>query len=46
LKLEKEINHNINAAWFRFDVKIDIDYWSDNLVWRSFVDPGRRWLRH
>ena len=44
LKLEKEINHNINAAWFRFDVKIDIDYWSENPDWRNFVDPGLRRL--
>ncbi len=44
LKLEKEIKHNINAAWFRLDVKVDIDYWSDNLEWRKFVDPGLRWL--
>jgi flavin-dependent dehydrogenase len=44
LKLEKEINHNINAAWFRFDVKLDIDYWSENLEWRNFVKPGHRWL--
>ena len=44
LKLEKEIDHNINAAWFRFDAKIDIDYWTDNLDWRNFVAPGRRHL--
>ena len=44
LKLEKEIDHNINAAWFRFDAKIDIDYWSEDLEWRRFVDPGLRRL--
>ncbi len=44
LGLEKEINHDINAAWFRLDAEIDIDYWSDNLDWRNFVDPGRRRL--
>ena len=44
LGLEKEIGHNINSAWFRLDAEIDIDYWSDNIVWRSFVAPGLRRL--
>lgn len=44
LNLEKEINHDINAAWFRLDAAIDIDDWSENLSWRSFADPGRRRL--
>ena len=44
LGLEKEIGHDINSSWFRLDVKIDIDDWSENLDWRNFVDPGRRYL--
>ncbi|MBL0272350.1 MAG: tryptophan 7-halogenase [Chitinophagaceae bacterium] len=44
LGLQKEINHDINAAWFRLDTVIDVDDWSDNLAWRNFVDPGRRRL--
>ena len=44
LNLEKEINHDINAAWFRLDAAIDIDDWSQNLSWRSFADAGRRRL--
>jgi len=44
LSLQKEINHNINAAWFRLNCVIDIDDWSANLEWRNFVDPGRRRL--
>ncbi|MEP6700705.1 MAG: halogenase [Bacteroidota bacterium] len=44
LGLEKEINHDINSAWFRLDAVIDIDFWSDDLVWRNFVDPGLRHL--
>ncbi len=44
LSLEKEINHDINAAWFRLNAVIDIDDWSENLAWRKFVDPGRRRL--
>ncbi len=44
LSLEKEMDHDINAAWFRLNAVIDIDNWSDNLTWRNFVDPGRRRL--
>lgn len=44
LGLEKEINHDINSSWFRLDTAIDIDYWSDDLTWRNFVDPDRRRL--
>ena len=44
LGLTKEIGHDINSAWFRLDIAIDIDDWSDNLIWRNFVDPGRRRL--
>ena len=44
LGLTKEIGHDINSAWFRLDIAIDIDDWSDNLTWRNFVDPGRRRL--
>ena len=44
LGLTKEIGHDINSAWFRLDIAIDIDDWSDSLTWRNFVDPGRRRL--
>lgn len=44
LGLKKEINHNINSAWFRLDAVIDVDDWSDNLGWRNFAEPGRRRL--
>ncbi|MEO8764236.1 MAG: tryptophan 7-halogenase [Ginsengibacter sp.] len=44
LKLQKEIDHDINAVWFRLNAVIDIDEWSSNLKWRNFVDPGRRRL--
>ena len=44
LNLEKEIGHNINSSWFRLDVVIDPDDWSEDLEWRSFVAPGRRRL--
>lgn len=44
LRLEQELPHKINAAWFRVDKRIDIEDWSDNSQWRSYVPPGQRWL--
>ncbi len=44
LGLEKAMDHNINAAWFRLDFPVDLDYWSDDLNWRNFMSPGRRRL--
>jgi len=44
LNLEKDLDHNINAAWFRLNANIDIDYWSDNISWREFIAPGLRRL--
>jgi len=44
LGLEKEINHPVNAAWFRLDAFIDIDSWSENSEWLTYLAPGRRRL--
>ncbi|MCX6182846.1 MAG: tryptophan 7-halogenase [Bacteroidetes bacterium] len=44
LKLQKEVDHNINAAWFRIKVELDIDNWSENTTWRNKVEPGKRRL--
>jgi len=44
LHLEKKLDHNINAAWFRLNANIDMDYWSGDTGWRSFVAPGLRRL--
>jgi flavin-dependent dehydrogenase len=44
LGLEKKIEHNINAAWFRIGCKIDIDDWSDNEIWKTQLDKDRRRL--
>lgn len=38
------VNHDVNAAWFRVDWKIDIDTWSDNAHWHSHVEQGLRYL--
>ncbi|MFM1875702.1 MAG: hypothetical protein RL266_1439 [Bacteroidota bacterium] len=36
--------HDVNSAWFRVDWKIDIDTWSDDPKWHSYVEPGLRYL--
>lgn len=44
LGLEKEMDHDVDAAWFRLGCKIDIDDWSDNKDWRNYLVPDRRRL--
>ena len=44
LGLEKEFDHDINAVWFRLNYNIDIDYWSENMTWRNYMEPGQRRL--
>ncbi len=43
LNFAESIDHNINSSWFRVDYKIDIDTWSDDAKWHSYVKDG---LRH
>jgi flavin-dependent dehydrogenase len=44
LGLKKELNHSISSAWFRVKGEIDIDKWSDNSAWNSYLKPGLRRL--
>lgn len=44
LGFTETVNHDVNAAWFRVDWKIDIDEWSDDEKWHSHVEPGLRYL--
>ena len=41
---EKPMEHNINAAWFRVEGEIDVDHWSQDTEWNSYLDPGLRRL--
>ena len=43
LNFAEPFEHNVNAAWFRVDYKIDVDTWSDDEKWHSYVKDG---LRH
>ncbi|MEL7499890.1 MAG: tryptophan 7-halogenase [Planctomycetota bacterium] len=45
LKLEEDLHHDINAAWFRIDAPIQIDAWCDDPDWQSLTGKvPRRWL--
>ncbi len=45
LKLEEDLQHDINAIWFRIDEAIQIDGWCDDANWQSLTGKvPRRWL--
>jgi flavin-dependent dehydrogenase len=46
LELEKSVDHDVNAAWFRIDRRIKIDDWSDDASWaaRMGKQKASRWL--
>jgi flavin-dependent dehydrogenase len=44
LGFQKEAPHNVNAVWFRLKGVIDIDDWSSNEKWKTFLSPKLRYL--
>ena len=45
LDLAEDLNHDINAVWFRIDRNIQIDQWCDDNNWRVLTGKvPRRWL--
>lgn len=44
LGFQKPMEHHVNAAWWRLKGVIDIDDWSGNAEWRSYLKPGLRLL--
>ena len=44
LNLTKTVDHAANAVWFRVKGEIDIDDWSENKGWSTYVEPGLRRL--
>ena len=45
LDLEEDLQHDINAVWFRLDAKIEIDGWCEDQNWKSLTGKvPRRWL--
>ena len=44
LGLKKDISHAVCAAWFRIKGDLNVDDWSDNKEWNTFLEPGLRRL--
>ncbi len=45
LQLEEDLNHDINAVWFRLDASIQVDTWCEDPHWQSLTGKvPRRWL--
>lgn len=44
LGFQKPMEHHVNAVWWRLKGVIDVDDWSDNSTWRSYLKPGLRLL--
>lgn len=44
LKFEKKAPHDVNAVWYRVKGVVDIDEWSDNEKWKTFLAPKLRYL--
>ena len=44
LGFQKEVDHPVNAVWFRVKGEIDVNNWSNNKDWNTFLKPGLRRL--
>lgn len=44
LGFQKPMEHHVNAVWYRLKGVIDIDDWSEDTKWRSYLKPGLRYL--
>lgn len=45
LDLEEDLEHDINAVWFRLEAEVQIDRWCNDPDWRSLTGKvPRRWL--
>lgn len=44
LEFQKPMEHHVNAVWWRLKGVIDVDDWSDNTAWQSYLKPGLRLL--
>ena len=44
LSFQKPMEHHVNAVWWRLKGVIDVDDWSDNVSWKSYLKPGLRLL--
>jgi flavin-dependent dehydrogenase len=44
LNLGREVDHDVNAVWFRVADKVDVDDWSPDEEWQARVPGRNRWL--
>ena len=44
MKFQKEMDHAVNAAWWRLRGEIDINDWSENKEWVNYLEPKIRYL--
>ena len=44
LAFQKPMEHHVNAVWWRLKGVIDVDDWSDDTAWKSYLKPGLRLL--
>ena len=44
LQFQKPMEHHTNAVWWRLKGVIDIDTWTNNKEWQSYLEPGLRYL--
>ena len=44
LQFQKPMEHHSNAVWWRLKGVIDIDTWTNDKEWQTFLEPGLRYL--
>jgi flavin-dependent dehydrogenase len=44
LGFQKPMEHHVNAVWYRLKGVIDIDDWSEDSKWKTFLKPKLRYL--
>lgn len=44
MKFQKTMDHAVNAVWWRLRGEIDINDWSDDVKWKTYLEPKIRYL--
>ncbi len=44
MQFQKPMEHHCNAVWWRLKGVIDVDTWSEDKTWQSYLEPGLRYL--
>ncbi len=43
MKFQKPMEHHVNAVWWRLTGEIDVDDWSENTKWKTYLEPKLRY---